>query len=182
MSIVKRISRLVKADIHAVLDMLEDPQAVLEQAIREMEEIVERHEEEERASIEHTKRLDERSRQIAREVAELEGRSQIAIDSGNIEMARPLVRRVLELKKEGQAADALRERSVADRKAREESLKEERERLARMKERLVIVSNSAEQPHAGSTGSSVREEEVESEILRLQSNRSEKHARGGKSQ
>ena len=38
MPIINRISRLFTADLHAVLDRIEEPEALLKQAIREMEE------------------------------------------------------------------------------------------------------------------------------------------------
>ncbi len=38
MALINRISRLFKADFHAVLDQIEEPEMLLKQAIREMED------------------------------------------------------------------------------------------------------------------------------------------------
>ena len=38
MALIKRLSRLFAADLHAVLDQIEEPEALLKQAVREMEE------------------------------------------------------------------------------------------------------------------------------------------------
>ena len=38
MALINRISRLFKADFHAVLDQIEEPEQLLKQAIREMED------------------------------------------------------------------------------------------------------------------------------------------------
>ena len=38
MALITRVSRLFQADFHAVLDRIEDPEALLRQAVREMEE------------------------------------------------------------------------------------------------------------------------------------------------
>jgi phage shock protein A len=38
MALINRVSRLFTADLHAVLDRIEEPDALLRQAIREMEE------------------------------------------------------------------------------------------------------------------------------------------------
>ena len=38
MALINRISRLFKADFHAVLDHIEEPEALLKQAIRDMED------------------------------------------------------------------------------------------------------------------------------------------------
>ena len=40
MALINRISRLFKADFHAVLDQIEEPEALLKQAIRDMEDDV----------------------------------------------------------------------------------------------------------------------------------------------
>ena len=40
MVLISRISRLFRADLHAVLDRIEEPEALLRQAIREMEELL----------------------------------------------------------------------------------------------------------------------------------------------
>ena len=37
MALINRVSRLFKADFHAVLDQIEEPEQLLKQAIREME-------------------------------------------------------------------------------------------------------------------------------------------------
>ena len=38
MPILNRVKRLFQADVHAILDAIEEPEAVLKQAIREMQE------------------------------------------------------------------------------------------------------------------------------------------------
>ena len=40
MALIRRVSTLLRADLHAVLDTLEEPEILLRQAIREMEEIL----------------------------------------------------------------------------------------------------------------------------------------------
>ena len=40
MALITRVSRLLRADVHAVLDRLEEPDVLLQQAIRDMEEVV----------------------------------------------------------------------------------------------------------------------------------------------
>ena len=44
MALINRMSRLFTADVHAVLDRIEEPDVLLRQAIREMEEALERSE------------------------------------------------------------------------------------------------------------------------------------------
>ena len=42
MALISRVSRLFTADVHAVLDRIEEPEVLLKQAIREMEDEVRR--------------------------------------------------------------------------------------------------------------------------------------------
>ena len=44
MALITRVSRLFQADFHAVLDRIEEPEAILRQAVREMEEELARDE------------------------------------------------------------------------------------------------------------------------------------------
>ena len=50
MALINRMSRLFTADVHAVLDRIEEPEALLKQAIREMEEEVQGAEQRDRKS------------------------------------------------------------------------------------------------------------------------------------
>ena len=42
MSVLRRITRLFKADLHGILDCLEEPEAILRQAMRDMEDEIEK--------------------------------------------------------------------------------------------------------------------------------------------
>ncbi len=49
MALINRMSRLFTADVHAVLDRLEEPDVLLKHAVREMEEELARNEQRARA-------------------------------------------------------------------------------------------------------------------------------------
>lgn len=96
MAIIRRLSRLFKADFHAVLDRIEEPEALLKQAVREMEEallqskqtIKQLEAEKQQISANHdelTQTLDDLSEQLT-----------LCFNSDNDELARPLVRKQLE--------------------------------------------------------------------------------------
>jgi phage shock protein A len=53
MTLITRVSRLFKADVHGILDALEEPEAILKQAVREMEDEIEK-------SRLHKKKLDKK--------------------------------------------------------------------------------------------------------------------------
>ncbi len=96
MALVRRISRLFTADVHAVLDQLEEPEAVLRQAVREMEEELD-------GQLRQTKRVKAdidasraRLETLAKTRAELDSKLDLCFANGNEELARKVTRRKLE--------------------------------------------------------------------------------------
>ena len=57
MALINRFSRLFTADMHAVLDRIEEPDALLKQAVREMEEELTRMQTQSRSLHEELARL-----------------------------------------------------------------------------------------------------------------------------
>ncbi|HET8698059.1 MAG TPA: PspA/IM30 family protein [Gammaproteobacteria bacterium] len=169
MALINRMSRLFTADVHAVLDRIEEPDVLLKQAIREMEEEVAASEQRAR-QLEHERdRLADRQRKVQAALAELDEQIGVAFGAGNDELARKLVKRKLETarldahvtERRAAAAKALAERAAA--------LTEQRERLDVLRQKAELL---AEAPHAdpgdewGKTGFSVGDDEVEVAFLR----------------
>lgn len=103
MSIYNRIKRLVASDAHAFVAGLEDPKAVLAQAIREMESELARAEGELKA---RQNRLETLRRQRARceeDRAALEPDIALAIDEKRGDLAKPLIRKSIVSKANGEA-------------------------------------------------------------------------------
>ncbi len=96
MALINRMSRLLSADLHAVLDRIEEPAALLRQAIREMEEELAREEHDLR-QLEHERAaLQDRRSALEASLAELDRQLDVCFDAGNDALARKLVRRKLE--------------------------------------------------------------------------------------
>lgn len=96
MALINRISRLFKADFHAVLDQIEEPELLLRQAIRDMEDelaatercIAQRSQEQAALSV--------RSRELEEVVAEISGQLDLCFESDKHDLARSLIRKKLE--------------------------------------------------------------------------------------
>ena len=174
MALITRITRLIRSDLHAMLDHIEEPDLLLRQAVREMELAVEQDEQ-------RMKLINHESRQLASRVTELKHSQQqteneldICIESGEDDLARAVIRRRLgnerllknlQMRQEGLQSD------LAELQAR---LDENRNRLAAMQQKLELVdvrqeSHVGERPYpdgcmpadAGVTG-----EEIEVALLR----------------
>lgn len=96
MSIVSRFTRLVRADVHAVLDRLEEPEALLRQALREMEAALAAQEQQLRTwQLEH-EQLQQRNAQIERTLDTLREEIDLCFAAGKDELLRSSLRRRLE--------------------------------------------------------------------------------------
>ncbi len=111
MAIAARITRLFTADVHAVLDRLEEPEALLRQAIREMETLLADDTRKLRALELEREQLARRSGEIERALAGIAGELDLCFAAGNEALARRCLRRRLEgerlLKLQAQRAEQL---------------------------------------------------------------------------
>jgi len=90
------MSRLFTADVHAVLDRIEEPGVLLKHAIREMEEEL-AHSEQRVRQLEHERTtLADRHRKVQAVLAELTEQLDVCFANGNDELARKIVKRRLE--------------------------------------------------------------------------------------
>ena len=96
MALIKRISRLFAADMHAVLDQLEEPELVLKQAIREMEDELARQTRRNTRVEKEIDTLSKRAKALAASQSDLDGKLDTCFELGNDDLARKLTRRKLE--------------------------------------------------------------------------------------
>jgi phage shock protein A len=168
MALINRMSRLFTADVHAVLDRIEEPDVLLKHAIREMDEELALSEQRVRQLEHEREALGDRHGKIQAALAELVSQLDVCFANGNEELARKVVKRKLEAEKLGQHV-AERSASIA------KELKELRALVAEQRERLDILRQKAELLAAapsggadewGRAGFTVGEDEVEVALLR----------------
>ena len=95
MALINRMSRLFTADMHAVLDRLEEPETLLKQAVREMEDETAKSGERLRRLHLEAERIDRREREIAANIAQIDDQLDLCFESGEEGLARSLVKRKL---------------------------------------------------------------------------------------
>lgn len=113
MAIIRRISRLFAADVHAVLDQIEEPEAVLRQAIRDMEEELARQRQRHKSLAQDIDSLDRQRAALDVRLREIDSSLDICFRSENDALARRLTRRKLETLKLGEQQAARRETLAA---------------------------------------------------------------------
>ena len=140
MAIIHRLSRLFRADVHAVLDLIEEPQVLLRQAIRDMEEALDRRQRQLAAHEREARQLAGREIELGRVLEKIESELDLCFEAGKDELARGLVRRKLEHEK---AQAALRRRQEAvdnELTAARSALEDDRRRLDAMREKAELLS------------------------------------------
>ena len=179
MALINRISRLFKADFNAVLDRIEEPEALLRQAIREMGEELAAGECRVRVLEREREALTARRTKLDASLRDLDGQLDVCFDSGNDALARKLVKRKLEAERLGKH---LTERIEAiDKKlaARRADFVEQREHLDVMRQKAELLTEGSE-PGARSFGDewsagrfAVGDDEVEVAFLRERQRRTQ---------
>ncbi|MBW2287096.1 MAG: PspA/IM30 family protein [Deltaproteobacteria bacterium] len=165
----QRLSRLIRADAHGIIESLEDRALLLKQHLREAELELQRK----RARIatldDEAQRLTEDAARLDRAAERLDDDTRLALEGGRADLARFALRRLLPLQRE---ADALRERIVAIRAERERlepRLVEQAEEFEILEQRIRerLAAESRTEPAFGSPlATAAADEEVEMELLR----------------
>jgi len=169
MALIRRVARLITADVHAVLDQIEEPEIVLKQAIREMEEQLARQTQHGKWLAREIEAAEARLGGLASTVGDLDAKLDLAFGTGDEALARKLTRRKLEAEKltrhveEGHGALT---RELAEHEARLASNRDELEGL-RQKAALFSVETAAACDEAARDGfAGIDETDVEIEFLR----------------
>jgi phage shock protein A len=165
MALINRMSRLFTADVHAVLDRIEEPDVLLKHAVREMEEELARGEQRVRALTHEHESLGERQAKTAACLADLGSQLDVCFESGNEDLARKIIKRRLETER--------LERNVVERRAAlskelaalRTAVEEQREQLDVMRQKAELLATTAADDFV-SGDFVVGEAEVEVALLR----------------
>ena len=99
MALINRISRLVKADFHAVLDQIEEPEQLLKQAIRDMEDDLAETEKRIVLCAHDQEALAVRKRELDSTLAEIDGQLDLCFASDKEDLAKSLIKKKLEVER-----------------------------------------------------------------------------------
>lgn len=169
MALITRLSRLLRADAHAVLDRIEEPDLLLRQALREMEQELEQATRQVRVLEQERDRSSVREKALCETLARIGDDLALCLDAGQDELARGLIRRRLETERGVQALEQRLsglDRELTD---RHKALAENRtryENLRRQAETLLDDWQPDSRPHDARDYAPVSEQEVEVALLR----------------
>ena len=177
MAFMTRLTRLFRADLHALLDRLEAPDLVLAQAVREMEQALDQ----ERRTVARLEREGERL--VAQEAALQRILTQTGeavddcLEAGQDDLARPVIRRRLETERQSAALHRRRFALDSERERRANRLAEQTDRLADLRAQAALYKEEEETDLGGASESwshaepGVRETDVEVALLQAKRQR-----------
>jgi phage shock protein A len=165
MALINRMSRLFTADLHAVLDRIEEPDVLLKQAVREMEEALARGEQRSRVLEHESGSLAQRQHNAQALLAELGEQLDVCFASGNDALSRKVLKRRIET--ERLARHVAERRAALDKEldTLRAALDEQRDALDVMRQKAELLTATT----VGDTGGidvSVSDAEVEVAFLR----------------
>lgn len=153
MNIFQRISKLVEANINNMLDKAEDPEVMVRQLIREMEESIIELRRETVKSIGAKKHLEKKIQLNRDREAELENKAALALESGKETLARDLLSKKLASDQaRNHLEEELKTATYLAEKIKEDLIKlEDQVQIARRKKEEIIRRKLAAERHLRSS-------------------------------
>src|SRR5262245_2990466 len=180
MTLITRITRLFKADLHGLLDGLEEPEEVIKQAIRDMEEDIaaqERRLEELHAVLQ---RLDRQAQETTATMQEIEPQIDLCFAAENEPLARNLLSKRLEMARRAKAIARAQDETRAQSDGLAARIAMHKAQLASVVQKLrVYEASRPRHPWASSScapfqdASVITDDEVEVAFLEEKRRRSE---------
>lgn len=176
MALITRVSRLFRADLHAVLDRIEEPDALLRQSVREMEEELASEEQRIKLLSHEQKQLLTRETELEHSLNNIEEELEICFTAEKDDLARALIKRKLEALRFQKILSHKRAALQESLAVSEKQLEENRSRLESMRQKVELLTEeySTVQSDANyaTADISVGDDDVEVAFLREKQKRS----------
>ena len=178
MALFNRFIRLFKADMHAMLDHLEEPDVLLRQAVREMEDEVDQSNRQLKARELELKHAQSKIAALQESMAGLQSQLDLCFKAENDVLAKTLLRRKLENERQLKQLKQQDSRLSEEIQSLASTLNDQRRRLEAMQQKAAVFESSEACPHKeafrqGVEGQMdlVTDEDVELAFLQEQQNR-----------
>ena len=140
MALISRISRLFHADMNAVLDQIEEPEILLRQAIREMQESLTTQESKIKLAEFEQQQLVIKEHEIKQFLSELEDQLHLCFKSDKDDLAHGLIKRKLEIKQALKAVTVKISNSAENINQLTKKFKEQQNLLSNMQHKADILN------------------------------------------
>lgn len=181
MALITRVSQLFRADVNAVLDRMEEPEILLKQAVRDMEESLTRDDQRVKVIELELKQIASRQNELEHRLEQVTEELDLCFDTGNEALARTLLKRKLESERYlDYLARKQQEFQEAD-EALKKRIEENRSRLESMRQKAEILAGSDNEESRRNTWNeqdfmhqfAINEDDIELAFLREKQRRSQ---------
>lgn len=170
MALITRVTRLFRADLHAVLDRVEEPDILLRQAIREMEEDLARDEQTRRRHEREREQLAKKESEFEELYAALDEQLDLCFAADKEDLVRSLIRRKLEAERSLQLLVRRRERLTVQLDQLARRLEDNRSRYESMRQKADLFDERSREADTldawPGVDVRVRDEDVEVALLK----------------
>ena len=157
MPLIKRLTRAFTADMHAVLDTIEEPVALLKQALREMEDDVLNDQQHLKQLFKVKDHQQNTQRDYRLQLNGINEQIEVSFAASEHELARKAIRRKLELERAIQLLSRQQQSTSAQTDELQQRLRENQEKLNAMRQKQQVLVSSG-------TGDSIDVQHREAEI------------------
>jgi phage shock protein A len=175
MPLINRITRLFTADVHAVLDRLEEPDALLKQALREMEDELAAADARLRwLSHEHDETL-RQTAEVERELDRVAEQLDVCFAADEEVLARGLLKRRLELQRHRRRLGARADAAAKALASEQSEIEERRHAFDALRARAEPLLDAPAHPFAARTSAfdtPITDADVDVELLQEKQRRS----------
>ena len=164
MTILTRISRLFKADIHGILDSLEAPENILKQAVRDMQAEIDKDTQAVVKLSKQHEHLQKHQQSLAAQIQELQQQLHLCLSENNEALAKSVIRKKLqaegslkEISGQLTSTSAAKNLKISETDERKEQLQSIRDKLALFSE----PSGGSETQQVSESGSTITKDDIE---------------------
>jgi phage shock protein A len=170
MTLINRFARLFRADVHAVLDCIEEPALLLRQALRDMEESLAREQRgSERLQSERGQWLI-RQTECEQALADCDRELDLCLAAGKDDLARAVLKRKLETEQRGKALAGKLQANEAALTAATARIEDWKAQLAGIRQKAELFTDDETRCAAPVVecrfASAIRDEDIEIALLR----------------
>lgn len=176
MALITRVSRLFRADINAVLDRIEEPDILLKQAIREMEEDLHRDRQQLKLSQDEASQIESKLEGLGKDISQIDKELDICFESDETSLARNQVKKKLELQRYQKHCQSKLDSTAKRINELNKRIDENTARFSSMQQKLDLLAVEEDvvksDEYISSNNMSVNDDDIDMAFLR------EKQARG----
>ncbi len=166
MALITRVTQLFTADVHAVLDRIEEPEVVLKQAIREMAEEVAGGEQRLRWLAAEQQQLEQSLNGSDDAIAALDSELDLCFEAGEEDLARSLVKRKLVAEQQHKQVSQQLDVIQRDHDVLEATLAEQGQQLADMQQKADLLIDTPSVGYAAMSDPGISQDAVDVAFLK----------------